>query len=935
MNQTDQKSQKSKPFCTVSTGVTDSVQNARFHVYCDHCHERLFLAELIDRCGIIILTGRKHGYVGSVCPHCLKTVLTKTGHDAIDELRCGLQFPNQNQPSEGIGAWYHSFPYSIRRDICDLNIVDRFFKPLTPKNTKLESWELAHLSNLSTGVPEGVLCSYSFGDSAIGPAITAWWFKEEDVDHFLSIENRDHVRVFPRYIAYNQSLAAIEQFCWKYRLKKHYVDDLALFFPGRKPKTDFLNNSYHKQIKRRDFLELLSHEQVTQHLRTDIKSARCFARELDNDFVSIIADTFIKDYLALVQKNSFSVDAVYNLQAENIEKLCAPERHAVMSSINDTIPLKECVPSIETYKTLRPTIIPPLSRLFRLGSRLFRKPRTRVSNQLVQDNHRCLNVQLSLEESCLAEIGEIARQFVDANHKKPLDIESFAKTSNAKDSVPEALPALEKRVTELKKIVTKNQQLMDLKWKSAEIARFDTDILILGETGTGKELFARAIHQASGRSGDFVPLNCAGVPKDSFEAQLFGYGNGGSAEEFIERHGALEQADRGTLFLDEVAELPLELQGQILRAVEYREITPVGAKKSKKMDVKLIFATNKDIRKEAEKGAFRKDLFFRIFSPCIAIPPLRARPDDIPLLTDHFLNLSNQKFNKQVNSITPSVIDKMTSHTWEGNVRELRKIIETAVMNASATTITENDISGLSGVQNAICAEGAKGQRSTDSTSLAESIKDADPETERHSNVFVRKGDTWLIKYCNQTTTVRDFEKIRYIAYLLKHANEEVNNCDLVAAVKKCDLEPASVESNMEDSSLDTDLTREEIQRLRKIGWEVWNEMKEADDKDDLARKAEAAKKWDFYRKHMLNKHGIRVALSDKQEIVFKTMRRPGPEAEKARLTVRNQIENGFKEIERELPDLGAHLRQNIHRTSWYAVYQPPPDSSIQWYVIE
>lgn len=265
-------------------------------------------------------------------------------------------------------------------------------------------------------------------------------------------------------------------------------------------------------------------------------------------------------------------------------------------------------------------------------------------------------------------------------------------TTDKKNELIERASELEDNFDSLKNIVSQDPAVQELKCKISEIAKFDSDILIYGETGTGKELFARAIHQVSGREGDFIPVNCGSIPKDLFESELFGHLKGAFTGAVANKKGAFELANHGTLFLDELGELPLEMQSKLLRAVEYREIKPVGGEDFINLDVKLVFATNRNLEKEVNNQGFRKDLFFRISSPSLNIPPLRERSEDIPLLTDHFRIIFNQKYNKNISSISPELIDILRKYAWPGNVRELMKALEIAVMQSDGPMISQCDL---------------------------------------------------------------------------------------------------------------------------------------------------------------------------------------------------------------------------------------------------
>lgn len=326
-----------------------------------------------------------------------------------------------------------------------------------------------------------------------------------------------------------------------------------------------------------------------------------------------------------------------------------------------------------------------------------------LSNDIVHD-YRKIRSNLDFELVYRNEfVNEVAKSiFIDDEAEEPIKEkpmpdgkgarENIRVIREAQEQILEKLSNLEQRFCDLEKIITQNRQVMELKCKVAEAAKFDTDILIVGETGTGKELFARAIHQVSEREGNLVPINCGSIPKDLFESELFGHKKGAFTGAISDKIGAFEYAHQGTLFLDELGEMPIELQPKLLRVVEYREIKPVGSEKLIHVNVKLVFATNRDLKKEVEDGNFRKDLFFRINSPFFYIPPLRERVEDIPLLADHFRMLFNEKFNKQAKAISPDLINKLKDHNWLGNVRELMKVMEMAVMNSDGVLITESDL---------------------------------------------------------------------------------------------------------------------------------------------------------------------------------------------------------------------------------------------------
>ena len=218
--------------------------------------------------------------------------------------------------------------------------------------------------------------------------------------------------------------------------------------------------------------------------------------------------------------------------------------------------------------------------------------------------------------------------------------------------------------------------------KSVQIvAPTDATVMILGETGTGKELIARAIHQMSPRaSRSFVKVNCAAIPSTLLESELFGHEKGAFTGAITQKLGRFELADRGTLFLDEVGEIPLELQSKLLRAIQEQEFERLGSTRTTQVDIRLIAATNRDLKAMMDEGKFRSDLYYRLHVFPVHMPPLRDRRSDIPLLVRYFTQKFAQRMNRQIDSIPSAAIDALTAYAWPGNVRELQNLIERSVI---------------------------------------------------------------------------------------------------------------------------------------------------------------------------------------------------------------------------------------------------------------
>ncbi len=214
-----------------------------------------------------------------------------------------------------------------------------------------------------------------------------------------------------------------------------------------------------------------------------------------------------------------------------------------------------------------------------------------------------------------------------------------------------------------------------------KVAQYDTTVLIIGESGTGKELVARGIYISGKRSKKpFVTINCGEIPENLLESELFGYQKGAFTGADQNKRGLFEEADQGTIFLDEIGEMPVLLQVKLLRVLQEMEIRPIGSSKIKKIDVRVIAATSKNLEFEIKNGRFRKDLYYRLNVLSISLPPLRDRREDIPLLCRHFINRFSKSLNKETKEISPQAMSIMIEHDWPGNVRELENAIERAIV---------------------------------------------------------------------------------------------------------------------------------------------------------------------------------------------------------------------------------------------------------------
>lgn len=233
------------------------------------------------------------------------------------------------------------------------------------------------------------------------------------------------------------------------------------------------------------------------------------------------------------------------------------------------------------------------------------------------------------------------------------------------------------------------RELFDLMARAANSA---STILITGESGTGKELVARAIHELSGRKGTFVPVNCAAIPAELIESELFGHTGTAFTGARQARAGLFEAADGGTLFLDEIGDLPLAVQPKLLRALQEGAVRRVGADRERAVSVRAVAATNHDLEAEVSEGRFREDLYWRLNVIALHVPSLRERPFDIPLLVEHFISKAAEAAGRRPLDVAPEALAILTSYSWPGNVRELANVIERAVALARGARLTLEDL---------------------------------------------------------------------------------------------------------------------------------------------------------------------------------------------------------------------------------------------------
>ena len=242
-------------------------------------------------------------------------------------------------------------------------------------------------------------------------------------------------------------------------------------------------------------------------------------------------------------------------------------------------------------------------------------------------------------------------------------------------------------------IIGQDSKMLHVFQQISDVAGYDYPVSISGETGTGKELVATAIHNESARGGaSFVPINCGALPEGLIESELFGHVKGAFSGALRDKKGRFELADRGTVFLDEIAELSKLMQVKLLRFLQESTFIKVGGEKTQTVDVRIICATNKNLKKEVKRGQFREDLFYRLNVIPILIPPLRDRKNDIPLLVEHFLNEAGQANRRTPPRLSQEALSRIMDYSWPGNVRELQNAVQFAIVKCSGHTIRPDDL---------------------------------------------------------------------------------------------------------------------------------------------------------------------------------------------------------------------------------------------------
>ena len=386
-------------------------------------------------------------------------------------------------------------------------------------------------------------------------------------------------------------------------------------------------------------------------------------------------------------------DSIYEIDAEGIILMANPATRSITGKTPDEL-IGRNIKEIEQEKIYFPSVV----------NSVWETKKTTTIIQNVEGERKALvtGVPIFNEEGCIERIITATRDLkvlIEEVEKNPMqqEIDSLVNRLQRTESLVEKyfaeLRQLRKEKTEEKRITSKNKEMRLVLELAKKVAPVDSNVLILGESGTGKDLLANMIHNMSRRcSGPFIKVNCGAIPENILESELFGYEEGAfTGAQKNGKAGLLEIADGGTIFLNEIGEMPYQLQVKLLQAIQDRSFIRLGGCEPKVVDIRIIAATNKDLRIAVEQGEFREDLFYRLNVIPMTIPPLRERKEDIPALVFDFLKQFNEKYrrNKHISSRT---MELLLNHEWPGNVRELENLIERLVVVSKEDTIYPDDL---------------------------------------------------------------------------------------------------------------------------------------------------------------------------------------------------------------------------------------------------
>ena len=543
-----------------------------------------------------------------------------------------IQLLNENSNSEIDETFmYRSFPYNLSSKNKELS----FRKDLITFHTYETRTEFNFYPSFKP--PSGKFVTYRYGTDSIGPALSIFWHDLPQIQNLLKHENENGIRVFPRYSKYNWLIREIDQLCWSSRIQFDFLRDLK----DVDKKLLYVNPDKSLTIQSYSFLKILDNaNSISSRSYSEFDPTYKWFKDAFNSF-NFFRNTIIGPRkIEFFQHSDFSIKAWQDFHSNWMQNLLNNLGDAFISDYLHIISKVDC--GIELI-------------LKTIGSYT-----EKVYNAIISEYKR---------KTIKEKAGVISKKRVEEAEKRFPNV----------------------------KIISEDKYISEIKIKISQLApiKLADSFLITGEPGTGKDLFARAIHEASNRTGNFIKIDCGSISEKLFESEVFGYTKGAFTGALRDTPGKFSAANNGTIFFDEIGNLPLSHQPKLLRALQDRQYVPVGSNQPKTIDAKFIFATNKNLNKMVAEDLFMPDLYDRFKRPQLSAPPLRERKDDVPLLAAHFIEKydSPETANKDLSFIRLSkeCIDALKRYDWPGNIRELEQVIKEIILNR----LVQNDRSEI------------------------------------------------------------------------------------------------------------------------------------------------------------------------------------------------------------------------------------------------
>lgn len=598
-----------------------------FDIKCSICKETLPLQSLINSIisfGYITLIGYDSIWFGFNCPQCQKGNTSISKYSMMDF----NPFMSALWGILNVEMVYNSFPYEFKKEQTDAFGKKPFFQRADYLKGTVYLQEIDENYVSGPVSPPGLYCSYDFTNPVTGPAVAGCWYQEKYIEKLAEIESKTHEKMFPRTIVYDPIYWEINMFYLE------YFSEISLFksLDNSCTVTEILSSSPKKEMaKLFDFMHILDFLHIS---KTKLYLPKGGGMAVSNMGIS---------------------KGPLGTEPSTARKLSGTEHEKLSEEVwaNFTKPYMQ-----DLLRKMAGTFIKEYIELMKSTTASF-ESLWNLKERYLCDLHGTIKSRHK-------------RKMVEAKTKKA----EFLEVQEAEKSFPGV------------KIISRDSKINQIKIKISRIAKLispEHPVLLLGERGTGKQLFAEAIHEASGRQGPFEHVNCGGFNDQFVESTLFGYVKGAFTGAVKDNKGAFEKAAGGTIFLDEIGNLPLNQQAKLLLVLEQLQYEPIGAEKKKNVEALIVLATNRDLDEMASKGEFMPDLYDRFSSHSINIPPLRERKGDIPLLVNRFMDELDEARKSDPSMepipISQEIMEILNDYSWDGNVRPLKGLIEKIMFN--------------------------------------------------------------------------------------------------------------------------------------------------------------------------------------------------------------------------------------------------------------